>query len=186
MGNITATYNTVDNTCAIDTSNAGEILNFLEIIFTGDTPVINFETNLRFGYTMHESNTDVYVRSQDYVDGGFPASPIVYTSANNGTVFNLDRYDLDSGKEYVFDIWFELGNQVRDFNTTFTTPRPAQPYPSWTWGDYKWNPPVPRPASKIDPKHDIEIPVLWNETTQEWEEFPLYPPAPAVDPARPV
>lgn len=186
MSNITATYNTIDNTCVIDTSNATHALNFFEIFFTGDTPTIEFKTNLRFGYTMTETGTNVYIRSQDYVDGGFPPSPIIYTQANNGTAFNTDRYELTPGTEYNFKIWVELDSTVREFDTTFTTPLSAQPYPSWTWSDRKWNPPVPRPAPQIHPEHNIEIPVLWNETNQEWEEFPLYPPAPAVDPARPA
>jgi hypothetical protein len=182
MSNITATYNTVDNTCVIDTSNAAEILNFLGIIFTGDTPRIDFSTNVRFGYSMVDTETDTTVRSQDYVDGGFPPPSVVYTSANNGTVFNSDRYELSPGTEYTFNIWFEIGSEIREFNNTFTTPKPAQPFPSWTWGNRKWNSPVPKPAPTIDPTHNIEIPLTWNETAQAWEEFPLYPEPPVVDP----
>ena len=178
MSNITATYNVIDNTCAIDTANATGILNFLEIFFTGNTPTINFETNLRFGYSMTETATGAHVRSQDYVDGGFPPSPAIYTSANNGSVFNTDRYELTPGTDYIFKIWFEIGTEIREFDKTFTTPIPEQPYSSWTWSDCKWNPPVPRPTPRIHPEHNIEIPVLWNETTQEWEDFPLYPSAP--------
>jgi hypothetical protein len=176
MGNITATYNTVDNTCVINTSTVAEVFNFLEIIFTGDTPTINFDTNLRFGYTMTNKATDTDIRSQDYPDGGFPAFPTVYTQANNGSVFNTDRYELNPDNQYTFKIWFELGNQVREFDTTFTTPKPPQPYPSWTWGDGKWNSPVPRPETAIDPTHSIDIPLQWNETAQAWEEFPIFPP----------
>lgn len=59
---------------------------------------------------------------------------------------------------YQLLVWF-INNGVRYEGThTFVTPRLAQPYPSWTWVDNKWTPPVPPP----------EEPAHWDEDSQSW------------------
>lgn len=43
---------------------------------------------------------------------------------------------------------------------TFTAPIPPQPFPSWSWSNPIWEPPVPYPTDGND--HE------WNEDDQEW------------------
>lgn len=43
---------------------------------------------------------------------------------------------------------------------SFTAPRPAQPYPSWTWTDGRWTAPEPYPDDGEE--------YVWDEDTQEW------------------
>lgn len=42
---------------------------------------------------------------------------------------------------------------------TFTAPRPPQPYPSWTWEDGAWQPPIPYPS---------EGDWVWDEDLGDW------------------
>ena len=41
-----------------------------------------------------------------------------------------------------------------------------QPYPSWTWEDYDWNPPVPYPE-------DDTMLYIWDEEGQQWTPAPV-------------
>jgi len=50
---------------------------------------------------------------------------------------------------------------------SFISPRPPQPYPSWTWVDGQWTPPVPYPE---DGKW-----YEWREDTQSWNEIQVIP-----------
>ena len=53
-------------------------------------------------------------------------------------------------------------NDGKSFETTvsFTTPRPVQPYASWTWNGEQWQPPVPMP--------DDNILYYWDENSLNW------------------
>jgi len=63
--------------------------------------------------------------------------------------------------EIVLKFWCShSGNAPVYGETSFTVPRPPQPYPSWTWGGEWWEPPVPYP----DDGGYYE----WDEDAQQW------------------
>ena len=61
----------------------------------------------------------------------------------------------------TLSLWAENDGHRVFGETTFTIPRPPQPYPSWTW-DNGWNPPVAYP--KDGKRYN------WDEATTSWVE----------------
>ncbi len=57
--------------------------------------------------------------------------------------------------------WIDSPLGPVDAQETFTAPRPLQPFPSWTWENGAWTPPVPYPD---DETADYE----WDEAEQKW------------------
>jgi hypothetical protein len=66
--------------------------------------------------------------------------------------------------DYQLYLWAENGGQSFETTVNFTTPRPTQPYDSWTWNADKkvWVPPVSYPE---DGKF-----YEWDEDTTNWIE----------------
>jgi hypothetical protein len=60
----------------------------------------------------------------------------------------------------VISFTVKIGDLEKEF--TFTVPRPAQTYPSWTWSNGQWNAPVAYP--------DDGVCYDWNESTLSWEK----------------
>jgi hypothetical protein len=50
---------------------------------------------------------------------------------------------------------------------SFTAPRPAQPYTSWTWENGQWVAPVPYPDDGGE--------YVWDEAAQDWTPAPDFP-----------
>lgn len=65
------------------------------------------------------------------------------------------------GQEIVGTSWVEENGERFEVMKTFTAPRPAQPFPSWTWGGTSWQPPVAYPDDGQD--------YVWIEASQAWE-----------------
>lgn len=62
--------------------------------------------------------------------------------------------------EVVIDAWFNLAGDLYRDAWTFTAPRPAQPYPSWTWNGTAWAAPVAYPEDGGE--------YTWDEIGQQW------------------
>jgi len=74
-------------------------------------------------------------------------------------------FDLLPNTEYTANFLIRDGeDQVID-SLTFTTPKPPQPYPSWTWENYDWIPPIAYPQ-------DDSIMYIWDEENQQWIPAP--------------
>ena len=125
----------------------------LFIGFTDDAPVVEFK-DLKFKYELkQDGNIKQY--------GVFPPPGVKYVRTDQPYIV-VERLKLDMETEYELYLWAENGGQSFEHTATFTTPRPAQPYPSWTWDGEKWNPPVPYP--------DDDKFYTWDEDTQSWVE----------------
>jgi hypothetical protein len=74
------------------------------------------------------------------------ANPQRYTGVWVETFFDT------AGKTYA-GIGFEYLEDEQDF-------RSPQPYPSWTWSNKTWNPPIPMPSTGG--------PYEWSEEDLEW------------------
>jgi hypothetical protein len=75
-------------------------------------------------------------------------------------------FDLLPNTEYTANFFVRDGQEEVTESLTFTTPKPPQPYPSWTWEDYDWNPPVPYPE-------DDTMLYIWDEEGQQWTPAPV-------------
>ena len=85
--------------------------------------------------------TDVRVVTKEFLE----ANPDRYQGTWVETFFNVE------GKRYA-GVEFEYLPATQNF-------REQQPYPSWTWVDNRWQPPVPKPTDGI---------LSWNEEELEW------------------
>ena len=125
----------------------------LFIGFTDDTPVVKFK-NLKFKYELkQDGNIKQY--------GVFPPPGVKYVRTDQPYIV-AERLNLQTETEYELYLWAE--NDGKPFETTvsFTTPRPAQPYPSWTWDGDQWKAPVAYPDDDGD--------YYWDEDAGEWVE----------------
>ena len=123
----------------------------LLIGFTDKSPVIEFK-NLRFKYELRQ-NFDVKQ------SGVFPPSGIKYVNTDQSYIV-AERLNMEMETEYELYLWAENNGQSFEKTVSFTTPRPAQPFSSWTWDGEKWNPPVPYPDDGND--------YTWDEETTSW------------------
>lgn len=123
----------------------------LFIGFTANAPVVEFK-NLKFKYELKQNSN---IEQQ----GEFPLLSIKYIRSNQDYLIT-GYLNLRPETEYELYLWAENGGKSFERTVTFTTPRPAQPYPSWTWDGEQWNPPVPYP--------DDNLPYEWDEELQQW------------------
>ncbi len=126
----------------------------LYIGFTDEAPVIEFK-DLKFKYELKQNgNVKQY--------GVFPPPNTRYIRTDQSYLV-VERINLQTETTYELYLWAENDKQSFETTVSFTTPRPPQPYPSWTWDGETWNPPVPYPTDGEQ--------YAWNEENQNWEEF---------------
>ncbi len=126
----------------------------LYIGFTDDAPVVNFK-NLKFKYKLKQNGAIEKTKN-------FPPPKTRYVRSDQSYLV-VERLKLETETEYELYLWAENNSVSIEKTVSFTTPRPAQPFPSWTWENKKWNPPVEYP--------DDEKIYEWNEDTLSWEEI---------------
>jgi len=124
----------------------------LHIGFTEGAPVVEFK-NLKFGYTLTRGDTTVQTNS-------FPPPRTRYVRTDQEYLV-VERLKVDPETEYTLSLWAENAGERFETETTFTTPRPPQPYASWTWDGAQWNAPVARPEDGEN--------YVWNEENQTWQ-----------------
>ena len=117
----------------------------------GSSPVEHFD-RLAFGITIAANGLSVLTST-------YPPEGVGYV-ATDQTYLTNDRVYLAPDDEVVLTVWAENGGQRYEGEVVFTAPRPEQPYPSWTWDDGAWTPPVPPP--------DFDQPYEWDENQQSW------------------
>ena len=125
----------------------------LFIGFTDDAPVVEFKDS-KFKYELKQGDN-----IKQY--GVFPPPNTRYVRTDQAYIV-VERLNLLPDRDYVLYLWAENDGKTFEREVTFTTPKPAQPYPSWTWDGDQWKAPVAYPE-------DGEV-YLWDEETQEWKE----------------
>ena len=123
----------------------------LYIGFTEGAPVVEFK-NLKFKYELRKNNAVEQTNS-------FPPANTKYVRTDQPYLV-VERLKLDIETEYELYLWAENGGESFETTVSFTTPRPAQPYESWTWDGEHWNPPVAYP--------DDGESYTWDEDTGSW------------------
>jgi hypothetical protein len=125
----------------------------LFIGFTDDAPVIEFK-NLKFKYELKQGDN-----IKQY--GVYPPAGVRYVRSDQSYLV-VERLQLQIETEYQLYLWAENGGQSFETTVTFTTPRPEQPYNSWTWNTetQTWEAPTPYP--------DDGESYSWDEENQQW------------------
>lgn len=112
--------------------------------------------NLKFKYELKQGDN-----IKQY--GVYPPAGVRYLQSDQQSLVS-ERLTLQPDTTYDLYLWSENDNIQSETTSTFSSPRPPQPYPSWTWEDKKWNPPTPLP--------DTENLYNWNEETLSWVKTP--------------
>jgi hypothetical protein len=123
----------------------------LFIGFTDESPVVEFK-NLQFKYELKHNNE---IQQQ----GSYPPPNVKYLNSDQ-VYLVVERLNLTPETTYELYLWAENAGQSFEKTFEFTTPRPPQPYPSWTWNGETWEAPVPYPEG--------EEFYVWEEENQEW------------------
>lgn len=125
----------------------------LFIGFTDDAPVVEFK-DLQFKFELKQGET---VKQH----ATYPPPNTRYVRTDQPYVV-VERLLLQPENEYDLYLWAENNGESFETTVNFTTPRPKQPYDSWSWDGAQWNPPVPYPN---DDKFYV-----WDEDAQKWVE----------------
>jgi hypothetical protein len=120
----------------------------VEIVFTNDSDIGSVE----FGLDVATDGTDRYSLKFD--------SNFAYTYDMQDDYFNSVRIDYPIADRITVKPWVRYGAPITTGNYEFDRPTPPQPFPSWTFSDGSWHPPVPLP--------DDGLFYNWSEDTQAW------------------
>lgn len=125
----------------------------LFIGFTDDAPIVEF-TDLKFKYELKQGgNIKQY--------GMFPPPNTKYVRSDQEYLV-VERLNLEMETDYELYLWAENNKNSIEKTVSFTTPRPAQPYASWTWDadGKKWVSPEPYPEDGQE--------YIWDEEAINW------------------
>jgi hypothetical protein len=126
----------------------------IEIGFSCDHLPVEFD-DLSFGLKVFANGLEAFTKS-------YPPEGVRYVSTDQQYMTH-DRVDLAADDVVVLDVWMVNAGERHEASTTFTVPRPQQPYPSWVWEDGGWQPPVPYP--------DDDGLYMWDEDIQNWTPY---------------
>jgi hypothetical protein len=151
--NVISAINNIDNNrWAID--NLGDWPENLQIGFTSANPTTIFD-NLKFGFCLTQGKTTIKEKN-------FPDGPYQYERSTQLYIVS-ENLNLLPNKIYNLAVWSENAGIRSEFNFSFKTAIPKQPYNSWAWTGEFWIPPIPKP--------DEENHYDWDESTQQWIIF---------------
>lgn len=156
MSKINAAFNINSNEWALEATEPNAFHIDLNIIFTSDTEFITFDA-LSFGFVVIKNGIPVFEKF-------YPTYGVNYAGATNGSVFEKAGWECAPEDEYVINLWIENAGTRTETSYTFSSPRPIQPYLSWSWNTETktWNPPIPQPEGTLK---------QWNEELGNWEEI---------------
>lgn len=153
MSKINARANLQNTEWEITFENIQSIYADLIIGFQNDVCDIHFK-DIKFKYELkQDSNIRQY--------GIFPLPGCKYVCSNQEHLIS-ERLNLQPETEYEIYLWMENDRKSFDKSVIFTTPRPQQPYSSWSWDGENWNSPISYP--------DDGGYYTWNEEIQNWTE----------------
>lgn len=145
-------YDIATGAFSIDTASPAPFGDFIEARLIRHGQVVSFD-NLQFG--IHVTR-----------DGGapvtqvFPPAGVVYRQTDQDRL-TVWRADWQPDEVVEISVWMENGGTRIEDAATFTVPRPARPYPSWSWGGTAWTAPQPYPTDGGD--YD------WDEPSLSWQ-----------------
>ena len=156
MSKIYATDNFKTGNWSLDISEIGSGSNDLFITFTEEAPVITFK-DLKFGYELKQGDN-----IKQY--GVYPHPGVRYKRSDQ-EYLEVVRLNTKADESYILFLWAENDGQRFEKEFEFVTPRPRQPYDSWSWNSEikVWEAPEPRPDDGKE--------YQWDEETLSWVEI---------------
>jgi hypothetical protein len=130
----------------------------LHIGFTNEKPVVEFD-NLKFGFELTKDGAVIDSHQ-------WPPDNVKYRRTDQKYLV-AHRLKFQPDQTYDLFMWAENAGIRAEKTHTFTAPRPAQPYASWTWDETynHWRPPVDIPADGGD--------YMWDEDAGDWVVFEM-------------
>jgi hypothetical protein len=107
------------------------------IRFTDGASTRVYPDGLAFGWS-------ALVNGSDTASASWPPSNTVIRELGTTRVFPY-RLDAAADDRVTLLLWATNAGATVEGETTFTIPRPRQPFPSWSWSEGRWQPPVPYP-----------------------------------------
>jgi len=155
MSKILAKDNFRTQSWAVTFNNLAPTYADLFIGFTNDSPIVEF-TDLRFRYELKQGDN-----IKQY--GMFPPPNTKYVRSDQEYIV-VERLKMEAEEDYELYLWAENNKNSIEKTVSFTTPRPAQPFASWTWDDHtkRWFAPEPYPEDGQE--------YTWDEETTSWVE----------------
>lgn len=157
MDNIKAIYNFSTNQWSFNSDNFNGLWNEFQIIFESVNPTTELPPDFKFGFAISKDQ-DLLLSKQ------YPETIGKFEAADSYPLAIESLYFVPEHK-YKFYVWLRSNGQNTEYTQEITAGRPAQPYPSWTWANGIWNPPVLKP---------VNGPYEWNEDQQQW--IPMFAP----------
>lgn len=152
---ITSTFDAATAQITINTDNARPTYSDIEARIDRYDQRIDMRS-VSFGLT-------VTVNGAQTLTAAWPAPGVKYRQTDQDKIATVRARWLQDD-EVSIATWVETRASGRVTGSeTFIAPRPTQPYPSWTWADGKWTPPVPYPESGE---------WQWDEAGQQWVAAP--------------
>lgn len=153
MSIIKITFNLPNNTGLIQKIGVIPGTTEIHFCFLSESEYTYF-TNLKFGYVLKHNNE--IVKEQQY-----PIDQYIQYEMADITPLAVDFVNLGVERRYELSVFAENDGKKIESNLEFTTPKPAQPFPSWIWesSTEQWKSPVP-------PDDDDSI--IWNEDLRKW------------------
>lgn len=98
------------------------------------------------------------------LENKFPPKGVKFQKTNQNTLAS-SRVTWQPEQTITVEAWL-INNSGKTITATdtFTAPLPPQPYPSWTWQNPRWVPPIPYPE-------DNENEYVWDEETLSWVKY---------------
>lgn len=113
---------------------------------------VNFDNNFKLGYQFYIDNDLVLTEE-------FPKIRLNLNSITHS--FSLEpSIDFVKSKSHRLYVWARLGENFFEKELNFDKIIPQQPYPSWSYINGEWTPPIPKPEKGI---------WSWVEETQKWK-----------------
>jgi hypothetical protein len=168
MGFLRTIYNVNDMFWDIDISDAGHETNEIQLNFKTANDEEQDISNLEFDISLKKDGQEIY-------SSHHPIFPIQYEKIKTSTLY-VSKIEVIPDEEYVIETTTINQNfGVNYSNTlTFKTPKPPQPFASWSWDNTtkSWQSPVPHPDPVLGVDDYVEGRKLyqWSESQQQWLE----------------
>jgi hypothetical protein len=146
-------FDTATSALSIDTANAEPYGGDLVGTLNRHGQVISLR-GLSYGAT-------VTVNGAETLAHVWPPANIRYVKTDQD-VLSAVRASWAPDDEVTIAAWVQTPANRYETTESFVAPRPPQPYPSWTWTDGAWTPPIPYPE---------EGEWQWDEAAQEWVPY---------------
>lgn len=129
--------------------------------FCGNEEHVTFD-HLSFGYTINLDGVanpgESFIGSKNFPDPG-----VIFSEVFSDYPIVTDLIKLPPEKDLIYTLWVRNAGELTEFSYNFTTTKPDQPFPSWTWNGTEWVAPVARPQA-------LTVPMWWDEEDQTWVE----------------